>query len=76
MFRLGIALAYYGFRVITINSYLSNFNRKFKALSLRYRTQKQRMEAVEDFTKGKYDIIIGTDILARGMNFPNVITTQ
>ena len=33
---------------------------------------KQRTEAVEKFKKGEYDILVSNDLLARGMNFPNV----
>jgi ATP-dependent RNA helicase DDX3X len=33
---------------------------------------RQRAEAVEKFKKGEYDILVSNDLLARGMNFPNV----
>uniref|UniRef100_A0A914HJ34 RNA helicase n=1 Tax=Globodera rostochiensis TaxID=31243 RepID=A0A914HJ34_GLORO len=55
--RLGIALAYYGYSVITLNS---------------SRTQEQRERAHEGFVKGTYNILVSTDITARGLNFPNV----
>nr|CAD2169371.1 unnamed protein product [Meloidogyne enterolobii] len=55
--RLSIVLACEGFRVIPVNT---------------HRTLKQRTEAVEKFKKGEYDILVSNDLLARGMNFPNV----
>ncbi|KAL3101229.1 hypothetical protein niasHT_027985 [Heterodera trifolii] len=55
--RLGIALAYYGYSVITLNS---------------ARTQTQRDRAHEEFIKGTYNILVSTDVTARGLNFPNV----
>jgi superfamily II DNA/RNA helicase len=32
----------------------------------------QRYRAMGAFKEGKYHILVGTDIIARGMNFPNV----
>ncbi|KAF7640301.1 hypothetical protein Mgra_00000126 [Meloidogyne graminicola] len=55
--RLAIVLACEGFRVIPVNT---------------HRTLRQRTEAVEKFKKCEYDILVSNDLLARGMNFPNV----
>jgi superfamily II DNA/RNA helicase len=34
------------------------------------RTQRQRMEAVEQFTNGKCPILVATSVAARGLDFP------
>ena len=36
------------------------------------RTLKQRCETVEKFTTGIYNILVATDVAARGLNFPLV----
>lgn len=36
------------------------------------RTLKQRFEAADKFTKGFYNILVATDVAARGLNFPHV----
>ena len=32
----------------------------------------QRHKAVDDFKQGHWHILVGTDVIARGMNFPKV----
>lgn len=34
--------------------------------------QQERLEAVEDFQNGKVDYLIATDVIARGLDIPNV----
>ncbi|CAF0736419.1 unnamed protein product [Adineta steineri] len=35
------------------------------------RTQRQRTEAVQQFTNGKYSILVATSVVARGLDFPS-----
>uniref|UniRef100_A0A183BJI8 RNA helicase n=1 Tax=Globodera pallida TaxID=36090 RepID=A0A183BJI8_GLOPA len=55
--RIAIMLAYYGYRAISING---------------HRTLEQRSNALAQFNAGEYDVLVGTDIIARGMNIPNL----
>ncbi|KAI1732730.1 DEAD/DEAH box helicase domain-containing protein [Ditylenchus destructor] len=54
---LALKLAQYGFNVISING---------------DRTLQQRWDAREKFIKGVYQIVVATDLAARGLNFPGV----
>uniref|UniRef100_A0A915D2U3 RNA helicase n=1 Tax=Ditylenchus dipsaci TaxID=166011 RepID=A0A915D2U3_9BILA len=44
----------------------------FKAISLHDRTLQQRCEAMDGFIRGKYDIMVATDVAARGLNVPHI----
>ncbi|KAF7640232.1 hypothetical protein Mgra_00000060 [Meloidogyne graminicola] len=55
--RIAIIFSELGFRAMSVNS---------------HRQMEQRCKAVEDFKAGKWHILIGTDVIARGMNFPKV----
>lgn len=55
--RIAIALCQENFRAQSINA---------------DRTLKQRCETVEKFTTGIYNILVATDVAARGLNFPLV----
>ncbi|CAK5045049.1 unnamed protein product [Meloidogyne enterolobii] len=55
--RLAIKLSDHGYRAMSTSS---------------HREMEQRYRAVNDFKEGKWHILIGTDIIARGMNFPKV----
>uniref|UniRef100_A0A915LXQ0 RNA helicase n=1 Tax=Meloidogyne javanica TaxID=6303 RepID=A0A915LXQ0_MELJA len=55
--RLAIKLSDLGYRAMSTSS---------------HREMEQRYRAVSDFKEGKWHILIGTDIIARGMNFPKV----
>lgn len=38
------------------------------------RTQDERLKAIEQFQKGEVDYLIGTDVISRGLDIPNVRT--
>lgn len=55
--RIAIALVYHKFKVMSING---------------DRSQKQRSEALEKFKRGIFHILVATNVLARGVNIPDV----
>jgi len=55
--RLGIALAMHGFSAISLSG---------------DRTLKQRIDAIENFQKGFYNIMVATNVAARGLNIVGV----
>lgn len=55
--RIAIQLSRMGFRAMSING---------------HRSHEQRHKAMEDFKSGLWHILVGTDVIARGMNFPSV----
>ncbi|KAL3077147.1 hypothetical protein niasHS_013136 [Heterodera schachtii] len=55
--RLAILLSYYGYKAISING---------------NRSLGQRTKAMAQFNDGTYDILVGTDVISRGMNIPNL----
>ncbi|KAL3101182.1 hypothetical protein niasHS_001642 [Heterodera schachtii] len=55
--RLAIMLCYYGYKAISINGHHS---------------LEQRTNAMAHFNAGTYEVLVGTDVIARGMNIPNL----
>jgi len=47
----------------------------FKAAEIHSnKTQDERLKALESFQKGEVDYLIGTDVISRGLDIPNVRT--
>lgn len=54
-----------------LNNYLKNLDYKVKYLHHEVKTL-ERIEIIQDFRKGKYDILVGINLLREGLDLPEV----